>query len=145
MQIKNADCINGVGTIMRTRSLYDFDRKKLYKEVWKEPMVKVAKRYNLSDVGLKKICKKMNIPTPGNGHWSKIRAGVKVDIPPLPKYNGPELANRPVYNNSFLNELECRMTESSETRKFEKLCEFQKVKKQEFAKKYNGLNRRLTG
>ena len=24
---------------MHTRRLYDFDRKKLYKEVWKEPMV----------------------------------------------------------------------------------------------------------
>ena len=33
-----------------------FERESLYKEVWAEPVRKVAKRYGLSEVGLRKIC-----------------------------------------------------------------------------------------
>jgi hypothetical protein len=36
---------------------------------------KVAKKYHLSDVGLAKICKKLNIPKPGLGYWAKKAAG----------------------------------------------------------------------
>jgi len=38
-------------------------RKQLYKQVWFKPMSKLAKDYGISDVGLKKICKKLNVPT----------------------------------------------------------------------------------
>lgn len=62
-----------------------YEREKLYKEVWAEPMIKVAQRYNVSDVALKKTCKKLNIPVPGRGYWSKIYAGEKIPIPQLPQ------------------------------------------------------------
>jgi cell division protein ZapA (FtsZ GTPase activity inhibitor) len=62
-----------------------YEREKLYKEVWAEPMIKVAQRYNVSDVALKKTCKKLNIPVPGRGYWSKVYAGEKMQKPPLPK------------------------------------------------------------
>jgi hypothetical protein len=34
-----------------------YERDKLYEQVWDEPLQKLAKKYNLSDVGLAKICK----------------------------------------------------------------------------------------
>jgi hypothetical protein len=59
-------------------------REKLYEEIWTEPMTVVARRYNMSDVGLAKNCKKMNIPKPGLGYWAKIQAGQKIPRTPLP-------------------------------------------------------------
>ncbi|MGE5472605.1 MAG: hypothetical protein ACM3UU_00080 [Ignavibacteriales bacterium] len=67
-----------------------YDREKLYKEVWTEPMVKVAERYNVSDVALKKMCKKLNVPVPGRGYWAKIYAGAEMSIPKLPKHKGKD-------------------------------------------------------
>lgn len=61
-------------------------REQLYNEIWKEPMTVVALRYNMSDVGLAKRCKKMNIPKPGQGYWARIQAGQKIPrtaLPPL--------------------------------------------------------------
>lgn len=40
----------------------------------------------------------MNIPVPGLGYWSKIKAGIKIERPKLPKYNGPELSD--VYDSA---------------------------------------------
>lgn len=34
-----------------------FEREKLYEEVWSEPPTKLAKKYGLSDNGLRGICK----------------------------------------------------------------------------------------
>jgi hypothetical protein len=60
-------------------------RKELYDLVWAEPMSSVCKRFGLSDNGLRKHCKSMNIPTPPNGYWSKLKYGIKAEIIPLPK------------------------------------------------------------
>lgn len=43
-------------------------RTELYKMVWSEPISKIAKRYNISDVGLRKICIRKNIPIPERGY-----------------------------------------------------------------------------
>jgi hypothetical protein len=37
-------------------------------------MWKLAPKYFISDVGLKKIFIKMGIPTPGRGYWAKLVA-----------------------------------------------------------------------
>ncbi|KGX85887.1 hypothetical protein [Pontibacillus litoralis] len=66
-----------------------YEREKLYKEVWEIPMTTLSKRYGVSDVALRKQCLKMNIPLPKAGHWVKVKSGHKVNIPPLPKYDGP--------------------------------------------------------
>lgn len=34
-------------------------------------MVQIAKAYGLADVGLRKICKRLNIPTPPQGYWAR--------------------------------------------------------------------------
>ena len=66
-----------------------YKREKLYKEVWTNPVVKVAAQYGVSDVAIHKICKKLNVPTPPPGYWAKVSAGGKVPKTPLPKTNGP--------------------------------------------------------
>ena len=59
-----------------------YNRERLYEEVWSEPVIVVAKKYGLSDVGLAKICKKLNIPRPGLGYWAKKAAAKPVAKPP---------------------------------------------------------------
>ena len=60
------------------------ERKKLYEEVWSEPMITLAKKYGVSDTTLKKRCRKYGIPLPDAGHWAKFRAGKFVKQKPLP-------------------------------------------------------------
>jgi hypothetical protein len=63
-----------------------YDREKIYQEIWIEPIQHVAKRYNLSDVGLAKVCRKLNIPRPGRGYWAIKAAGKTTPRrPPLPE------------------------------------------------------------
>jgi hypothetical protein len=66
-----------------------YERAKRYEEVWAEPVTKVAKRYSISDVALRKICKKLAVPLPPLGYWARVAAGKKMPTPPLPKHSGP--------------------------------------------------------
>jgi hypothetical protein len=68
------------------------ERNELYNQVWNEPVSKVASKYAISDVGLKKICKKLRVPTPPRGHWAKVQNGVSVNRIPFPKlkYGEPD-------------------------------------------------------
>lgn len=66
-----------------------FTREELYELVWTKPLSVLAREYQISDNGLRKICKKMQIPLPSIGHWQKVRSGIKVKIVRLPnKYSG---------------------------------------------------------
>lgn len=60
----------------------EYDREQLLDEVWAEPVLVVAPRYGLSDVGLKKLCMRLQVPTPARGHWAKVKSGR--GIPPKP-------------------------------------------------------------
>ncbi|RUA36077.1 MAG: hypothetical protein DSY77_01780 [Bacteroidetes bacterium] len=68
-----------------------FTRKQLYDLVWSKPLTKLAKEYAISDNGLRKICKKHNIPLPKLGHWQKLQYGKKVNIIPLPKLENKDI------------------------------------------------------
>lgn len=69
-------------------------REQLYADVWAEPMTAVAKKYNLSDNGVRKRCKSLNIPVPPFGYWPKKKAGKEVpECPALPPYNEIVLNN----------------------------------------------------
>ena len=61
-----------------------FTRKELYDLVWSTPMTTIAKKYLISDVGLRKICISQGIPLPRAGHWMKIKAGKQEEAAPLP-------------------------------------------------------------
>jgi hypothetical protein len=60
-------------------------RNELYREVWEEPVQAVARRYRMSGTALKKVCRKLYVPTPPNGYWAKKAAGQPVIRPELPK------------------------------------------------------------
>ncbi len=68
-----------------------FTRKELYDLVWSESLLSLSKKYNISDVGLRKICIRISIPLPQNGHWQKIQFGKKVGQTSLPaNYTGDQ-------------------------------------------------------
>jgi hypothetical protein len=60
---------------------------KTVREVWMDPVTKVAKRYGLSDVGLKKICKKLAVATPPLGYWARLRNGQNPSRPALKEFD----------------------------------------------------------
>jgi hypothetical protein len=78
-----------------------WNREELYAEVWEKPLVKAAAKYNISAVALGKVCRKLQIPLPGRGYWTKKEFGKPVEKSPL-----PEAANLPVVRrmkNAFAN------------------------------------------
>jgi hypothetical protein len=67
-----------------SRKTIHLNRETLYELIWSRPMSEAAKQYGLSDVGLAKICRRLNIPIPGRGYWAKKEAGHAPPRPPLP-------------------------------------------------------------
>lgn len=59
-------------------------RDQLYTEVWETPMRQLAAKYCLSDVGLAKLLKRMDVPRPPVGYWAKRSAGKAPPKTPLP-------------------------------------------------------------
>lgn len=60
-------------------------REELYEQVWSVPIWTLCERYGLSDNGLRKICRRLNVPVPARGYWAKVEAGHKVRKTALPK------------------------------------------------------------
>jgi hypothetical protein len=50
-------------------------RQALFEDAWTRPLSKIAPEFGVSDVGLRKICSRNNIPTPGRGYWAQVAAG----------------------------------------------------------------------
>ena len=65
-------------------------REELYRQVWEEPITKLAKRYGLSDVGLAKTCRRHKIPKPERGYWAKRASGKAMPKLPLPELTAGE-------------------------------------------------------
>lgn len=63
-------------------------REELYEQVWSETMVSLAQKYGLSDVGLRKKCKKLNIPLPPQGYFLRGPRRKAENRPPLPPFQG---------------------------------------------------------
>lgn len=82
-------CVPSVASpISMKRNVYD--RHILHEEVWAHPMTEVAARYGISDVMLRKICRKLDVPTPPRGYWAKVEADQKPRAPKLPRKAGEE-------------------------------------------------------
>ena len=58
-------------------------REQLFRQVWSEPMGKLASRYGLTGNGLAKICDRLNIPRPPRAHWSRA-SEIRHQPPELP-------------------------------------------------------------
>ncbi len=59
-------------------------REELYRQVWAEPISKLAGTYDVSGSYLARICRELKIPTPGRGYWAQLQAGQKPTKPILP-------------------------------------------------------------
>ena len=70
--------------ILATKNIYNdylkgnITREELYNLVWSKPVIYIAKVYGYSDSGIRKICKKHNIPLPKLGYWSKLKFNKEV-------------------------------------------------------------------
>jgi hypothetical protein len=60
-------------------------RETLYQQVWEEPISRLARRYNVSDVALAKACRKLMVPVPPRGYWARVQNGQRLTAPKLPK------------------------------------------------------------
>lgn len=64
-------------------------RLDLYKLIWSKSLHALSLKYFISDSELRKVCKRMDIPIPYYGYWSKLQFGKEVNIVPLPEnYTG---------------------------------------------------------
>lgn len=66
-------------------------REELYRRVWETPVRTLAKEFDISDVGLAKVCRKNHIPLPPVGYWMKVQHGKAVTKPALPPFEAKEL------------------------------------------------------
>ena len=73
-------------------------REELYGLVWSVPMTKIGEKFGYSDNGIRKICKKYNIPTPKAGYWQKIEFGKSVKKTPLPELEVEQIEIRKVFD-----------------------------------------------
>lgn len=58
-------------------------RAGLFEMAWAEPLSKLARRFGMSDVGLKKHFVLHDIPTPPRGYWARLASGQKPRVPRL--------------------------------------------------------------
>jgi len=69
-------------------------RAELFERVWSLPMSKLAEGWGISGNGLKKVCRRVQIPVPPRGYWAKLKAGHRVkrpSLPALPAASGQEI------------------------------------------------------
>jgi hypothetical protein len=71
-----------------------WNRVELYAEVWDQPLVKLSRKYGISDVRLGKVCRKLKIPQPGRGYWAKRAVGQAVEQVPLPEFKDAPVVKR---------------------------------------------------
>jgi len=61
-----------------------FTREKLHSHVWSKPISGLEKELNLSNWDIKQWCKKLEVPLPPVGHWTRLQFGKPVEQIPLP-------------------------------------------------------------
>jgi hypothetical protein len=58
-----------------SQDILKLTREQLYALVWSKPVSELAKDFGISDVGLAKRLRKLNVPVPGRGYWARVSAG----------------------------------------------------------------------
>jgi integrase len=78
-----------LGTVSRSRTkIQRMSPEELYVRVWSEPLIQLAAKWAISDVGLAKVCRRASIPVPERGYWARLAAGQPVKWSPLPAASG---------------------------------------------------------
>lgn len=70
--------------MMTSKTPASITRKELHDLVWREPRTKLAEIWCISDVAIRRLCVKADIPAPSKGYWAKRAAGGRTSIEPLP-------------------------------------------------------------
>lgn len=83
-----------MAAIHAQQSCATWNRVELYNEVWDQPLVKLSRKYGISDVRLGKVCRKLKIPHPGRGFWAKRAVGQTVERMPLPEFKDAPVIKR---------------------------------------------------
>ncbi len=66
-------------------------RQALFEAAWERPLTDIAEDIGITSTGLKKICDRHDIPTPGRGYWAQVRAGRTFPRPKLRPVEDPRL------------------------------------------------------
>ena len=66
-------------------------REDLYRQVWAEPISKLAASYNVSGSYLARMCLVLKVPTPGRGYWTQLKANKNPpkEVLPVPQAGDP--------------------------------------------------------
>ena len=64
-------------------------RKRLYEQVWQEPMGELSRRLGVPSAKLREACKTMAVPVPALAHWGAVKAGRESPRATLPPHDGP--------------------------------------------------------
>lgn len=64
-------------------------RNELHARVWSEPLTRLAGSFGISDVGLRKICQRHDIPLPPQGYRQRARSGRLQSPAALPRASEP--------------------------------------------------------
>lgn len=83
----------------------DFERDKLFDEVWEHPVSHLAQQYGVSDANLRLAAREMGLPLPASGHWSKVAHGKGAAKPELPDTEGPATYRLTWYVNDEVEEM----------------------------------------
>jgi hypothetical protein len=81
-----------VGHLVKRAGGRVLDREQIYKDVWTEAAMHVAKRYGISGSMLARICTRLNIPRPSVGYWARSAQARKGNKPQLPPWTKDEPA-----------------------------------------------------
>jgi len=63
-----------------------FTRQEFYSLIWSTPLSQLARKYAISDNGLRKMCRKYQLPIPQNGYWQKLKFNKPVRAAKLPPF-----------------------------------------------------------
>lgn len=69
----------------------EMTRQALFEAAWTRPLTEIAEDIGITSTGLKKICDRHDIPTPGRGYWAQVRAGKTYPRPRLRAARSPAL------------------------------------------------------
>jgi len=87
---------------MRNAESKSISREELYELIWSKPASSLAKEFCISDVGLGKICKRMEIPKPSLGYWRKVEVGGHLPRKPKLKKLSPKGQQKvAIHKNQF--------------------------------------------
>ena len=78
---------------MRDDSILDEEREKLFAMVWERSAKEVARELGISDVALGKLCRRLQVPKPPRGYWSRVASGETPRRPPLTAFRAAATAS----------------------------------------------------